>query len=962
MAWIGAIVVVLAVAFFVKLAYDAGWFGRLSPLTKCLLAAGFGSLLIAAGEWALRRIGRPAAVGLFGAGIGTLYLTAYATFRYYHLLDERGAFVLLASVAALGFAITLRGQLLTIGVLSVAGGYLTPVLLSEASSVPWALPMYLTMLLVVSLGLSGRLPVFRPMRYVALGGHGLIGLAWAIDEGLSHRGLALAFLAVSWAIVTAELIWVARKHESDVGNVAASLAFTSWFVTVGCWVLTRSSVDGRDWLGPFAAVVAMLNGVIAYAIGGGLAALRARPTGAPHMLAVTRWLEGGVLAAVAVALQFKGFGESIGWLAIGLAAVEAGRRLGSTGVTGYGLLVGLLALVRIAGFDRVSPDLAPAIWSAENLTITRWTVLALTAIIATHIASRRLLRMPDTDSRERVAAILCGVGTFGWFWLCALQCRELAITGGWLLGTAALLAAGALGDRHEVSPRQRYFEFGLVALVATSGKWLIGDAVLRRLSSTWSAADAWPILNWQMGLGAAIAATIGWAGHIFARRSRPRADEAPPQTVVATARGLLFIVGGCVALVGLSFEVDRGVLAWADANEIAPWSWRHLRQLILTLVWAFGALGVGLLAAALRRRESDDGSAEADLLSGFAWAVLMLCGFKWIAVDTLLWAIGDDSSLRIASWPLANAQMLVGTALVVMAALLVRAGMSSGIDARRLWLQPLANALPVGVSMVLLWGLSFEVERAIGRYEAAQPAAWSPTWPPMHSRMLWCTLLWAAGGMTMLLIGRLRSQRGLVLAGPLLMGGGAAAWLTLDTIGWRLGAGVAPARLVLNLQFLSGASLALLLTALAHLSRRNDAAGARLRETFMYPAGAALGLVAGIGLWLGSLEIDRLLAPELNRLERADMARHTALSIYWGLYGIGLVVVGFVRDARWCRYAGLALLGVTLAKVLVIDMAEVRYAYRVLSLLGVGLLFVGTSIAYSKLAPRLLAAQRGHGS
>ena len=57
-----------------------------------------------------------------------------------------------------------------------------------------------------------------------------------------------------------------------------------------------------------------------------------------------------------------------------------------------------------------------------------------------------------------------------------------------------------------------------------------------------------------------------------------------------------------------------------------------------------------------------------------------------------------------------------------------------------------------------------------------------------------------------------------------------------------------------------------------------------------------------------------------------------------------------------CRYAGLALLTITVAKVLTVDMAEVRYVYRVLSLLGVGLLLVATSIGYAKLAPRLLAS------
>ena len=74
---------------------------------------------------------------------------------------------------------------------------------------------------------------------------------------------------------------------------------------------------------------------------------------------------------------------------------------------------------------------------------------------------------------------------------------------------------------------------------------------------------------------------------------------------------------------------------------------------------------------------------------------------------------------------------------------------------------------------------------------------------------------------------------------------------------------------------------------------------------------------------------------------------------------IGLVAIGFAVRAALSRYAGLALLAVTLLKVLVVDMSGAAYIYRVMSFVGVGLLFVLTSIAYARLSPRLLAQQRG---
>ena len=94
------------------------------------------------------------------------------------------------------------------------------------------------------------------------------------------------------------------------------------------------------------------------------------------------------------------------------------------------------------------------------------------------------------------------------------------------------------------------------------------------------------------------------------------------------------------------------------------------------------------------------------------------------------------------------------------------------------------------------------------------------------------------------------------------------------------------------------------------------------------------------------------------RAQNAAMARQTALSIYWALYAIGLVALGFARRSAGCRYAGLALLGLALAKVLTVDMAEVRQVYRVLSFLAVGLLLVATSVGYAKLSPRPAANTR----
>jgi len=67
------------------------------------------------------------------------------------------------------------------------------------------------------------------------------------------------------------------------------------------------------------------------------------------------------------------------------------------------------------------------------------------------------------------------------------------------------------------------------------------------------------------------------------------------------------------------------------------------------------------------------------------------------------------------------------------------------------------------------------------------------------------------------------------------------------------------------------------------------------------------------------------------------------LSVLWTLYAAVVLAWGFVRRSAPMRYAALGLLGLTIFKVFVVDLASVKTLYRMLSflLLGVVLLLVG---------------------
>jgi uncharacterized membrane protein len=73
------------------------------------------------------------------------------------------------------------------------------------------------------------------------------------------------------------------------------------------------------------------------------------------------------------------------------------------------------------------------------------------------------------------------------------------------------------------------------------------------------------------------------------------------------------------------------------------------------------------------------------------------------------------------------------------------------------------------------------------------------------------------------------------------------------------------------------------------------------------------------------------------------------LSAFWSLTGLATIVYGLVRAQRAVRMAGLALLGLAVAKVFVFDLSQLDSIYRVLSFLALGLLLLAGAFAYQRL-------------
>jgi uncharacterized membrane protein len=111
---------------------------------------------------------------------------------------------------------------------------------------------------------------------------------------------------------------------------------------------------------------------------------------------------------------------------------------------------------------------------------------------------------------------------------------------------------------------------------------------------------------------------------------------------------------------------------------------------------------------------------------------------------------------------------------------------------------------------------------------------------------------------------------------------------------------------------------------------------------------AALAPELGRALVLAAVTVATYLASVLVVDASGDHAQ-LALSAFWAALGFGGLVAGLVRDRRPLRLAGLALLGLAVAKVFVVDLAALASLWRVASFLLLGLLLLAGAFAYQRM-------------
>ena len=198
---IGILAVLIAAAWFLKLAIDNHWIG---PLGRVLIGLVAGAGLIAWSERFRTRGYAAFSYSLKAVGSGVLYLSLWAAFSLYHLVDSSVAFAAMIAVTAFNGFLAWKQDAELLALYAIVGGFSTPLLLSTGENHEVALFTYLLLLDAAVLLLVALKPWSR-LLCAAFAGTVFFFAEWSFqyydssEFGTTTFFLGVFFLIFAWA-------------------------------------------------------------------------------------------------------------------------------------------------------------------------------------------------------------------------------------------------------------------------------------------------------------------------------------------------------------------------------------------------------------------------------------------------------------------------------------------------------------------------------------------------------------------------------------------------------------------------------------------------------------------------------------------------------------------------------------------------------------------------------------------
>ena len=316
---VGAVLIIGAIIYFVKLSIDRGWMGPTGRVAATLF---WGMVGCVGGSWLVKK-GRYSLLGhaIAALGVVALYLGFGLGHRFFDppvIASPVFAFAALAGVTLFAgvMAVYLRSP--HIAVMGLVGGYLVPVIAGRDSGFPLGLDLYL---LVLNLGAFyvSRKCLWSALDFLASMLAVLMCFIWSASHpnsgGQSAVLVNLAFLSVVHALYMTGVI-VGAKARGKVGNAIAWAGLCINAVAYFAWL---AAVFRESFSSSYAGLI-LLGLVAAYLVVATLAIRRGWADRATVNILLVFAL---AFLAISPVLLFGKAWWVVSWAAIAVAASEA---------------------------------------------------------------------------------------------------------------------------------------------------------------------------------------------------------------------------------------------------------------------------------------------------------------------------------------------------------------------------------------------------------------------------------------------------------------------------------------------------------------------------------------------------------------------------------------------------------------------------------------------------------------
>jgi hypothetical protein len=597
--WLGGACIALASFFLVKYSIEEGLLG---PGMQVVLVLLLGIALLAAGDF-MRRKSPTIGQSLTAAGVAALYAGLFASVALYHLLQPAVAFAMLAVLTFVAIGLSLRHGPF-VGLLGLAGGFVTPAVVSTGEPHPAILLSYLFLLQLGVLWLERQRGWWYLPAIANAGGLGWAFLVTMLPQAAGVGGIDAIAAPIYLIVVAASVFWLSQKltaatdwPESRIvglgSAVGCALLMLAW--------LEQSGFQPGDWA--FVLLLAMVGAVSG----------RLRPQHEISAFALASVPVLGLLLWHAQLHQVLVFELDLYlWIASIIGV------LGTCG--GYAMLWGARNPERWSLLSATygSAVLGIAYWRLRGIDLLLpWSIICLILSGVHLVFAERLRRWRFKDRFYRRA-----------FGVHALACAGF------------LAAAVPLWVEREWLPVLWSLLLPLTAWVANKieepwlrrGLWIGVPAVLIAVLVSGFPAGERPIFNWlAYGLGVP---TLSFAATAWLVR---RASDL---------RLMLLLQAGALILGFLLVTLEIRHLFHGSAFKSAPFGFAEAGT--LTLLW--GVLALGTFRLAQRRGEAR--------LRWIAYGLALAAALLTVGV---IWGLANPflSPVEIRGWPILNSALYV---------------------------------------------------------------------------------------------------------------------------------------------------------------------------------------------------------------------------------------------------------------------------------------------------------------